>query len=81
MIPSGEKDFATHDPYSTTPPLMSWSVKVQTRPTGAWNIAMSVLVLPGIVVLANSLYESHFGPPGHGGNPCCSTASLAWPGC
>lgn len=28
---------------------------------------MSVLVLPGIVVLANSLYESHFGPPGHGG--------------
>jgi hypothetical protein len=65
MSPSEHKDFVAHEPDSIMPSLMTWSVKVQTRPAGAWDIAMALLVLPGIAALANGLYEDHFALPGH----------------
>lgn len=60
MSTSGEEDFPAYDPDSTDAPLMTWSIKVQTRPTRAWDIAMALLMLLGIIALTNGLYEDLF---------------------
>ncbi|POA30182.1 hypothetical protein C1884_14130 [Pseudomonas sp. GW460-R15] len=64
MSNGGKNDFLAQESDSTEPALMSWSINVQTRPTGAWDITMALLVLFGVISLTYGLYEEHFSAPG-----------------